>query len=56
MSAIAVITLFLPHTPLAGLLGFQALPTEFLVLAAILGLYLLCAETVKRAFYQHARF
>ncbi len=55
--AIVVVTLFLPHTPLASLLGFQALPIEFLlVLAAILGLYLLCAETVKRVFYQHARF
>jgi P-type Mg2+ transporter len=54
--AIVVVTLFLPRTPLASLLGFQALPIEFLlVLAAILGLYLLCAETVKRVFYQHAR-
>jgi P-type Mg2+ transporter len=51
--AIVVVTLFLPYTPLAGLLGFQALPTEFLlVLAAIVGLYLLCAENVKRVFYQ----
>ncbi|PSB20411.1 magnesium-translocating P-type ATPase [Phormidesmis priestleyi ULC007] len=53
---IVVVTLFLPYTPLAGLLGFQALPTEFLlVLAAIVGLYLFCAENVKRVFYEHIR-
>ena len=52
--AIVMITLFLPYTPVASLLGFQSLPLEFLlVLAAIVGLYILCAETVKRVFYQH---
>ncbi|MCY7383080.1 MAG: magnesium-translocating P-type ATPase [Microcoleus sp. CAN_BIN18] len=54
--AIVIITLFLPYTPVAGLLGFQSLPLEFLlVLAAIVGLYILCAETVKRVFYQHVQ-
>ncbi|HEY9629534.1 MAG TPA: magnesium-translocating P-type ATPase [Coleofasciculaceae cyanobacterium] len=54
--AIAVVTLVLPYTPLADLLGFQALPIEFLlVLAAIVGLYIFCAENVKRVFYQHVR-
>jgi P-type Mg2+ transporter len=54
--AIIIVTLFLPYTPLAGLIGFQALPMEFLlVLAAIVGLYILCAENVKRVFYQHVR-
>jgi P-type Mg2+ transporter len=54
--AIVVVTLLLPYTPLAGLLGFQALPIEFiLVLAAIIGLYILCAETVKRVFYQRVQ-
>ncbi|WP_017301649.1 magnesium-translocating P-type ATPase [Nodosilinea nodulosa] len=54
--AIAVITVLLPYTPLADLLGFQALPIEFLlVLAAIVGLYILSAETVKHVFYQHVR-
>ena len=54
--AIVVVTLLLPYTSLAGLLGFQALPTEFfLVLAAIAGLYIVCAETVKRVFYQHVQ-
>ena len=55
-SAIVVVTLLIPYTPLAGLLGFQALPFEFiLVLAAIVGLYIFCAENVKRAFYQHVQ-
>jgi Mg2+-importing ATPase len=55
--AIVVTTLILPYTPLAGLLGFQALPMEFLlVLAALVGLYILCAETVKRVFYNRVKF
>jgi Mg2+-importing ATPase len=54
--AIAVVTLLIPYTPLAGWLGFQALPIEFLlVLAAIVGLYILSTETVKHVFYQHVR-
>ncbi|MEG3940223.1 cation transporting ATPase C-terminal domain-containing protein [Microcoleus sp. S36b_A3] len=56
MATIAIVTiaLFLPYTPLASLLGFQSLPLEFLlVLAAIVGLYIFCAENVKRVFYQH---
>jgi Mg2+-importing ATPase len=54
--AIVVITLLLPYTPLAGLLGFQALPMEFLlVLAALVGLYILCAEIVKQVFYSHVK-
>ena len=54
--AIVLITLLLPYTPIAGLLGFQPLPIEFLlVLAAIVGLYILSAELVKRVFYQHVR-
>ena len=54
--AIVVVTLLLPYTPLAGLLGFQALPIEFLlVLAALVGLYILCAEVVKRMFYSRVQ-
>ncbi len=54
--AIVGITLLLPYTPIAELLGFQPLPLEFLlVLAAIVGLYILCAENVKRVFYQHVQ-
>jgi Mg2+-importing ATPase len=55
--AIAVVTVLLPYTPLAGILGFQPLPMEFLlVLAAIVGLYILCAENVKRVFYSRVKF
>ncbi|MEH2306530.1 magnesium-translocating P-type ATPase [Nostoc sp.] len=54
--AIAIATLLIPYTPVAGLLGFQPLPIEFLlVLAAIVGLYIICAENVKRIFYQHVQ-
>jgi len=54
--SIVGVTLLLPYTPIAGLLGFQPLPIEFLlVLAAIVGLYILCAEAVKRVFYQHVQ-
>jgi len=55
--AIAMITLLLPYTPLAPVLGFQPLPIEFLlVLAAIVGLYIFSAENVKRIFYQHVQY
>jgi Mg2+-importing ATPase len=54
--SIVGVTLLLPYTPIASLLGFQPLPIEFLlVLAAIVGLYILCAEAVKRVFYQHVQ-
>lgn len=51
---IVIITLIFPYTPIAGILGFEPLPLEFLlVLALIVGLYIFCAENVKRVFYQH---
>jgi Mg2+-importing ATPase len=54
---IAIVTLLLPYTPLSGLLGFQALPVEFLlILAGIVGLYIFCAENVKRVFYSRIKF
>ena len=54
--AIIGVTLLIPYTPIARLLGFQPLPIEFLlVLAAIVGLYILAAEMVKRVFYQYVR-
>jgi len=53
MLMVLIVTL-LTLQPIAGLLGFQPLPLEFLlVLAAIIGLYIFSAETVKRVFYQH---
>jgi Mg2+-importing ATPase len=52
--AIAIVTILLPYTPISGLLGFKPLPMKFLlVLAAIVGLYILCTENIKRIFYQH---
>ena len=52
--AIVIVALILPYTPLASPLSFQPLPIEFLlVLAAIVGLYILSAELVKKVFYQH---
>ena len=55
--AVAVATILLPYTPLAGVLGFTALPVG--ILALILGivtLYLTTAEVVKRIFYRKAKF
>ena len=55
--ASVVVTLIIPYTPLAGLLGFQALPLGFvLVLMAIVALYVIAAEGVKRVFYNWVKF
>jgi P-type Mg2+ transporter len=49
--------LIIPFTPLAPLLGFQALPLRFLlVLGAIVALYVVAAEAVKHLFYQLVKF
>jgi P-type Mg2+ transporter len=49
--------LIIPFTPLALLLGFQALPLRFLlVLGAIVALYVIAAEAVKHLFYQLVKF
>jgi Mg2+-importing ATPase len=51
--AIVAVTLIIPYSPLAGVLGFTPLPARFvLVLLAIVAAYLLSAEIVKRVFYQ----
>jgi Mg2+-importing ATPase len=43
----------IPYTPLAGLLGFEPLPVQtILILLGIVGVYLVSAEAVKRAFYR----
>ena len=50
---VALITLALPYSPLAGLLGFTPLPVTTLVLMlAIAGVYFVAAELVKRWFYR----
>jgi P-type Mg2+ transporter len=53
---IAVVTLLLPFTPLAGYLGFTPPPIVFLpVLAGIIALYVAAAEIAKRMFYSRMR-
>jgi P-type Mg2+ transporter len=51
------VALIIPFTPLAQLLGFRALPLQFLlVLGAIVALYVVAAESVKHIFYQQVKF
>ena len=53
---VAAITLALPYSPLAGLLGFQPLPAIYLAgIAGIILAYLIAAELTKRWFYRGAR-
>ncbi len=53
---VVVVTLLLPLTPLAGLLGFAVPPISFLVvLVAILVLYVATAEIAKRMFYSRLK-
>ena len=50
---VAGFTLILPYLPFAGALGFVSLPVRFYaVMLIIVLLYLLCAETIKHAFYK----
>jgi magnesium-transporting ATPase (P-type) len=58
-ATVATVTtaLIIPFTPLASLLGFQALPLQFLlVIGAIVTLYVVAAEAVKHLFYQLVNF
>lgn len=53
---IVVVTLFLPISPLAGLLEFQPLPLSFLLmLGVILLIYIGSAELLKKAFYARVK-
>jgi len=50
---VAAITLALPYTPLAGMLGFTPLPAIYLlVIFGIIVMYFLSAEFTKRWFYR----
>ncbi len=54
---IVACTLLLPYTPLAQLLGFQPLNALFLaMMGAIVVLYIIAAENVKRWFYRLEHF
>ena len=51
------VTLILPFTPLGSLFGFTPPPISFLLaMAAIVALYILLAEAVKRIFYRRIGF
>ncbi len=53
--AVLALTLLIPWTPLAALLGFSRLPAKLLLaIGAIVAGYVLAAEAAKRRFYQHA--
>jgi len=50
---VIAITLAIPYTPLAGLLGFTPLPVTYLLaIGVIVGLYFASAEITKRWFYR----
>ncbi len=52
-AGVILVTLFLPYSPLAGLLGFTPLPLPYLlVIFGIVALYFLSAEMTKRWFYR----
>jgi Mg2+-importing ATPase len=54
---IVIVTILLPFTPLAELLGFQPLPvTVLLFIGVIVALYVIAAEVTKRSFYKRVRF
>jgi len=54
---IVVIALLLPISPVAGLFGFETLPITFLVfLFAVITLYIISAELIKRFFYKKVKF
>ena len=50
---VTTLTLALPYTPLAGVLGFTPLPPLYLLtIFGIVGLYFISAELAKRRFYR----
>jgi Mg2+-importing ATPase len=55
-TAVAVITLLLPYSPLAGAMGFTPLPPVYLLAIALIVIsYFLSAEAAKRWFFRHFR-
>jgi Mg2+-importing ATPase len=49
---VAVMTLLIPYLPFGSLFGFRPLPLSFfMLLAGIVGAYILAAELAKKAFY-----
>jgi Mg2+-importing ATPase len=55
--SIVLITLILPYTPFADILGFCPLPVPFLLfIGLIILLYVFTAEIVKKVFYRRVKF
>jgi Mg2+-importing ATPase len=53
---VILITLWLPYSPLAALLGFTPLPVPYLlVIFGIVALYFVSAELTKRWFYRQTK-
>jgi Mg2+-importing ATPase len=54
---VAGVTLIFPFTPLGRIFGFVPLPLSFLVIMlAIVALYMVATEVVKKIFYQRVKF
>jgi len=54
---IGVVTISFPFTPFVVLFGFKPLPISvILIIGAIIGLYILTAEMIKRIFYKRVKF
>ena len=54
---IVAITIILPYTPLAGILGLQPLPAwVLLIILAIVVLYIMTAEVAKKVFYKMVKY
>lgn len=54
---IVAITIILPYTPLAMLLGFQPLPAwVLLIIFAIVALYIVTSEITKKQFYKMVKY
>jgi Mg2+-importing ATPase len=54
---IVAVTILIPITPLADLLGFQPLPVSILLaIGVIVALYMIAAEITKRSFYKRITF
>ncbi len=54
---IGVVTLLFPWTPFAAPFGFKPLPVSVIfIIGALIGLYILTAETIKKIFYKRVKF
>ena len=54
---VAGVTLIFPFTPLGRIFGFVPLPLSFIVIMlAIVALYMVTTEVVKKIFYQKVKF